>query len=75
MYRPASGARLKIVLAEVVNAAVEGFEADTLRFSAHFRLLNDVRVGLVFGEGVLSFFSMTSLKSCWVHGWERHKKA
>jgi len=66
---------LKDVLAKVVNTAVEGFEADTLRFTAHFRLLNDVKAGLVFGKAVLSFFSMTSLKSCWVHGWERHKKA
>lgn len=75
MYRPGSGARLKDVLAKVVHTAVKGFEADTLRFSAHFRLLNDVRVGLVFGKGVLSFFLMASLKSFLVHGWERHKKA
>ena len=75
MYRPGSGARLKDVLAKVVNTAVEGFEADTLRFSAHFRLFNDVRVGLVFGKAVLSFFSMTSLKSCLVHGWNRRRKA
>jgi hypothetical protein len=43
MYWPASGARLKDVLTKVVNTAVEGFEADTLRSSARFRFLNDVR--------------------------------
>jgi hypothetical protein len=43
MYWPASGARLKDVLTKVVNTAVEGFEADTLRPSARFHFLNDVR--------------------------------
>jgi hypothetical protein len=51
MYRPRRGARLKDVLAKVVNNAVEGFEADTLRLGGRFLLLNDVRVGLVFGKG------------------------
>jgi hypothetical protein len=43
--------------------------------SERFRFLNDVKVGLVSGKSVLGFFSMTSLKLCLVHGWNRHRKA
>jgi hypothetical protein len=43
--------------------------------SVRFRFFNDVTVGLVFGKGVLGFFSMASLEPGLVHGWKRHKKA
>jgi hypothetical protein len=53
----------------LVNAVM--IVADGTRFG----FLNDVKVGFVFGKGVLGFFSMASLKLCLVHGWKRRRKA
>jgi hypothetical protein len=44
-------------------------------FERALSFLNDVIVGLVFGKGVLVFFSVASLNLWLVHGWERRRKA